>query len=85
MHLKSLAFEYYAIALVTLISFLPVAYSSPYIIADDRIRNLNVSPVLGRGYSIMTNSFQSTCLMVDETTVPSYNYDCKKDSQTGFF
>ena len=79
MHLKSIALACFPIALVTIASFLPVAYSSPHVIADDRIRSLDVSPVLGRGYSIMTNSFQSTCLLVDETTVPSYNYDCKED------
>lgn len=51
--------------------------SSPFIIADDRVRKLDISPVLGRGYSIMTDSFQSTCLIVEQTTVPSFNYDCK--------
>jgi hypothetical protein len=50
---------------------------SPYTISDDRIRSLDITPVLGRGYSIMTNQFHSTCLMVDETTTPSYNYECK--------
>jgi hypothetical protein len=54
---------------------LPGTEGSPYIISDDRVRSLDVTPVLGRGYSIGTNSFQSTCLMVDGTTVPSYNYD----------
>ena len=51
--------------------------SSPYTISDDRVRNMDITPVLGRGYSIMTNTYQSTCLVVDETTVPSYNYDCE--------
>jgi len=49
--------------------------ASPYTISDDRIRSLDITPVLGRGYSIGTNSFQSTCLVVDEVTSPSYNYD----------
>ena len=67
-----------SIALTALVSFLPgKVQCSPYIISDDRIRSLDITPVLGRGYSIMTNSYQSICLMVDETTVPSYNYDCK--------
>merc|ERR1711957_959304 len=47
----------------------------PYTISDDRIRSLDITPVLGRGYSIGTNTFQSTCLMVDAVTSPSYNYD----------
>ena len=51
--------------------------SNPYTISDERIRKLDISPVLGRGYSIMTNSYQSTCLSVEATTTPSYNYDCK--------
>ena len=58
--------------------FLPtVESSSPFIVADDRVRSLDISPVLGRGYSIMTNTFMSTCLVVEQTTVPSFNYDCK--------
>lgn len=55
----------------------PAADASPYVISDDRVRSMDITPVLGRGYSIMTNSYQSTCLQVEETTVPSYNYDCK--------
>ena len=50
---------------------------NPYLISDARVRNIDVTPALGRGYSIATNSFKSTCLLVEETTVPSYNYDCK--------
>lgn len=66
-----------SIALAVL-ALLPVAINANlYVISDDRVRNLDVTPVLGRGYSIMTNSFQSTCLSVSETTVPSFNYDCK--------
>jgi len=49
--------------------------ASPYIISDDRARSLDVTPVLGRGYSIGTNSYQSTCLIVNEVTTPSYNYN----------
>ena len=67
---------YLAVCITAL--YLPTVYSSnPYVIADDRVRSLDISPVLGRGYSIMTNTYQSTCLVVDETTVPSFNYDCK--------
>lgn len=56
---------------------LSAVQGSIFTISDDRIRNMDITPVLGRGYSIMTNQFHSTCLMVDETTVPSYNYDCE--------
>jgi len=60
-----------------LLALAPSAHASIYTISDDRIRSLDINPVLGRGYSIMTNAFQSTCLMVDQSTTPSYNYDCK--------
>ena len=64
--------------LIGLVAFyLPVAFGSPYMLSDDRIRQLDITPVLGRGYSIMTNNYLSTCLDHNETTVPSYNYDCK--------
>ena len=56
---------------------LPETEGAAMVISDDRVRSLDISPVLGRGYSIGTNSFQSTCLIVDETTTPSYNYECK--------
>lgn len=63
-----------AIALLAL-NLPTIQGQSVYTISDDRIRSLDITPVLGRGYSIMTNAFHSTCLMVDETTTPSYNYD----------
>lgn len=66
-----------AIASLATLSFLPVAKGSPYIISDDRVRKLDITPVLGRGYSIMTDTYHSTCLMVEDTTPPSYNYDYK--------
>ena len=51
--------------------------SSLFTISDERVRTLDISPVLGRGYSVMTNAFHSTCLVVEEVTTPSYNYDCE--------
>ena len=77
MHFKNNRVTVLYAALLFLGLALPGVQGSPYIISDDRVRSLDISPVLGRGYSIMTNSFQSTCLLVDETTIPSYNYDCK--------
>ena len=67
-----------AVCIASLALDLPIKTAGNiYAITDNRVRNLDVTPVLGRGYSIMTNSFQSTCLDVDEITVPSFNYDCK--------
>ena len=51
--------------------------ASSLTIVDDRVRSLEISPALGRGYSVGTNSYHSDCLMPDETTSPSYNYNCK--------
>lgn len=64
-----------ALLAVSAITNLSEVNGNPYVISDNRVRNLDVTPVLGRGYSIMTNSFQSTCLEVKETTIPSFNYD----------
>ena len=74
MNMKSIA-----IAASFLVSalVLPLTQAGPYVISDDRVRSLDVTPTLGRGYSVMTNSFQSTCILVEETTIPSFNYDCK--------
>lgn len=54
---------------------LPSGEGSPFLLTDSRIRDLDVTPVLGRGYSLMTNNFLATCLMAAQTTAPSYNYD----------
>jgi len=64
-------------AAVAIIFYLPTTEGAPLIISDSRVHSLDITPVLGRGYSIGTNSFQSTCLMVDEVTTPSFNYDYK--------
>ncbi len=52
-------------------------YASSFVIDDERVKTLDISPALGRGYSVKTNQFHSICLDVDETTEPSYNYECK--------
>ena len=49
----------------------------PFTIHDDRVRSLEISPTVGRGYSVGTNSYQSNCLIVDKNTTPSCNDDCK--------
>ena len=74
LNIKSIAL---AASLVVSALVLPLSQGSPYVISDDRVRSLDVTPTLGRGYSVMTSSFQSTCIQVEETTIPSFNYDCK--------
>ena len=44
------------------------------------------TPDLGRGYSIATHSFQSTCLDVNRTNIVEpalYNYDCEYQVTSG--
>ena len=50
----------------------------PTTIADELIQQIDGVPVLGRGYTITTNSFQASCFDVNGTVAEhSYNYDCK--------
>lgn len=49
--------------------------AGPTIIRDNRIFDLATTPTLGRGYSISTNSFQSTCMKSIKITEPSYDFD----------
>mmetsp|Transcript_28810 Transcript_28810/g.40511 ORF Transcript_28810/g.40511 Transcript_28810/m.40511 type:complete len:520 (-) Transcript_28810:62-1621(-) len=60
-----------AILLVTLNTVL----GTGRIVTDWRIRNHDVTPVLGRGYSVATGNLQSSCLLVEEQTTASYDYD----------
>ncbi|MCP4294719.1 MAG: hypothetical protein GY786_03850 [Proteobacteria bacterium] len=48
-------------------------YSGPIVIRDSRIKDTGYTPVLGRGYSLGTNTFQSTCLEDVIVTEPSYD------------
>jgi len=52
----------------------PLAMAGPTVITDNRIHDLTITPVLGRGYSISTNTFQSTCLSSISVTEPSYDF-----------
>ena len=63
-----------AILLVTIIS---VVDGSPLTMYDDRVRGLDVTPALGRGYNVGTNKFHSACHNAEEKISPTYNYDCK--------
>lgn len=50
------------------------AHAGPTLIRDNRIQDLSTTPVLGRGYSLSTNTFQSACLKDVVTTEPSYDF-----------
>ena len=49
--------------------------AAPNVIADYRIRNPDITPALGRGYSLTSYDVLSTCLAFEEKTQPTYNYD----------
>ncbi|MCP4294714.1 MAG: hypothetical protein GY786_03825 [Proteobacteria bacterium] len=63
-----------AVLTTLLFAMFPVLQAGPTVIQDDRVTNLATTPVLGRGYSIATNTFQSTCLADVKITQPSYDF-----------
>jgi hypothetical protein len=66
------------LATTTQIAHAEVMGNNDYMLSDDRVRSLDITPVLGRGYSRSTNKFLSTCLKsltAAETTVPAFNFD----------
>ena len=54
--------------------------AGPTIIRDKRITDLALTPTLGRGYTIVTNTFQSKCLANVVITDPSYDFQYKFES-----
>lgn len=62
-----------ALGLATFSTPNPVA-AGPSVIRDEALKDLAVTPVLGRGYSIATNTFQSICYTGIVKTKPSYNF-----------
>jgi len=52
----------------------PTAHAGPTVIRDVRVQDLGVTPFPGRGYSLSTNTFQSTCLDYVDLTEPTYDY-----------
>ena len=45
------------------------------VIRDNRIRDLALTPALGRGYSLATNTYQSVCFDNLKTTTASFDFD----------
>jgi hypothetical protein len=73
-----------ALALAAIATTTPVL-AGPTVLRDDQLRDLAVTPVLGRGYSLATNTFQSICLQDIQKTKPSYNfyYRFEQSDQSG--
>ncbi len=63
------------IGLSALVLSLGALHSSPTVISDNRVRSLDATPTLGRGYSVATNTFQSLCLTNLKTTTASFDFD----------
>src|SRR5687767_9013244 len=64
-----------AVVLVWVTAVSPVAHGGPSIIRDEMLQDTAITPTLGRGYSIATNTYQSTCLVDVVSTTPSYDFD----------
>ncbi len=54
--------------------------AGPTIIRDNRITDTATTPLLGRGYSVGTNTFQSSCMKKVVVTEPSYDFTYTFDS-----
>lgn len=50
-------------------------YAGPTVIKDNRVTDTATTPVLGRGYSLGTNTYQSTCMKEVVITEPSYDME----------
>jgi hypothetical protein len=66
--------KYFLIIALLFITLVESIFAGPTIIRDNRIYDLAMTPVLGRGYSIATNTFQSTCMKDIKITEPSYDF-----------
>jgi hypothetical protein len=54
-----------------------ILIAGPTTIRDKRITDIGLTPVLGRGYTMVTNTFQSKCLGDVKLTDPSYDFKYK--------
>lgn len=50
------------------------ATAGPTVLRDDVLRDLAITPVIGRGYSLATNTYQSICFGTVVKTKPSYDF-----------
>ncbi len=50
------------------------SFAGPIVIRDSRITDLAYTPSLGRGYTLVTNTFQSMCMDNVVTTEPVYDF-----------
>lgn len=53
------------------------ASAGPSVVRDETLTDVGTTPVLGRGYSLATNTFQSICMKEIVKTKPSYDFKYK--------
>lgn len=77
--------QFNSIILITFFFFSAgqIISAGPVIIRDNRIHDIALTPVLGRGYTIATNTFQSRCIKNVVMTSPSYDFTYKFRSISG--
>jgi hypothetical protein len=51
--------------------------AGPSVVRDESLKDVGTTPVLGRGYSLATNTFQSICMKEIVKTKPSYDFKYK--------
>ena len=74
---------FFIIAIVFLAIVIAVGLiAGPTIVRDNRVTDLAITPVLGRGYSIGTNTYQSICLKDVRLTEPSYDMQYRFEEST---
>lgn len=64
----------FALFLTFILTFSGTLLSGSVILRDERIKDTSLTPALGRGYTMATNSFQSICLEKIKLTDPSYDF-----------
>lgn len=78
--MKTLILFFGALLFILESLFCSILMAGPTIIRDNRIFDLATTPVLGRGYSLSTNTFQSTCMKDIKITRPSYDFNYSFES-----
>lgn len=71
--LKNIKLSRLTVILIIIMNALYIQ-GAPVVIEDNRVSDLAATPVLGRGYTISTNTYQSTCLKDVKITDPSYDF-----------
>src|SRR5688572_12029079 len=61
--------------LLVMMMIVSTVHAGPTILRDELVEDTAVTPSLGRGYSMSTNTYQSMCLIDVVATAPSFDFD----------